>query len=240
MRLEIKNEGDKAEKPAEDVRGFELSADRKKLMILKQGEVLIIDADEKPPTGADKLAKARVDLSGWAFELDAQEELRQTFTETWRLHRDQFYDPSMHGVDWPGMRSKYQPLLGRVTDRQELNDLIAQMISELSAMHTAVAGGDSPQGQDRVGPASLGARLVRDAAAGGYRVDHIYQVDPDFPGKLAPLARPGVNVAEGEVILQVNGVAMSCLYSTSAHCCETRPANRCACECAALPARGAM
>ena len=92
------------------------------------------------------------------------------------------------------------------SDRQELSDLIAQMISELSAMHTRVRGGDNRKGQDQVGPASLGARLTRDASAGGYRVDHIYEVDPDYPEKRAPLARPEVNVAEGDLILQVNGV----------------------------------
>ena len=206
MRLEIKNEGDEPEKLAEDVRDFELTPDGKKLMIRKPKEILIIDADKKPPKEAKALAKVKVDLSGWAFELDPREELRQMFAEAWRLHRDHFYDPSMHGVDWPAMRDKYQPLLARVTDRQELSDLIAQMISELSAMHTFVGGGDNRKGQDQVGPASLGARLVRDVSAGGYRVDHIYDVDPDYPEKRVPLARPEVNVVEGEVILQVNGV----------------------------------
>ena len=36
-------------------------------------------------------------------------------------------------------------------------------------------------------------------------MDHIYRADPDYPGKLSPLARPGIDVKESEVITAVNG-----------------------------------
>ena len=48
-------------------------------------------------------------------------------------------------------------LVARVTDRAELNNLIAQMISELSALHASVRGGDARDGQDNITVASLGA-----------------------------------------------------------------------------------
>ncbi len=96
------------------------------------------------------------------------------FTEAWRLERDYFYDRQMHGVDWAAVRAKYAPLVDRVTDRAELSDVLAQMVSELSALHIFVCGGDERTGKDDVAPASLGARTVRDAAGGGYRVEHIY------------------------------------------------------------------
>ena len=81
------------------------------------------------------------------------------------------------------------------------------MVSELSALHIFVFGGDARAGADDVWPASLGARLERDQAAGGFRVAHIYQSDPDRPDRSSPLARPGVDVQEGDVIDQVNGIA---------------------------------
>ncbi len=205
-RLEIKNEGDEPEDLESEIRDYELSRDKQKLMIRKGEEILVIGADAKPPTEAKARAKARVKLSGWTFSLDPREEMRQMFADAWRLHRDYFYDTNMHGVDWPAMREKYQPLVARVTDRAELSDLLAQMVSELSALHTFVRGGDNREGQDQIGIASLGAVLLRDNDAGGYRVEHIYQVDPDYPEKRAPLARPEVNVAEGDIILTVNGV----------------------------------
>jgi tricorn protease len=111
----------------------------------------------------------------------------------------------MHGVNWKAMRDRYGALLDRVRDRDELNDLIAGMVSELSALHTFLVGGDVRRGPDQVQPAALGALLVRDSAAGGYRVRHIYRSDPDRPDRASPLARPGVDVNEGDVIAAING-----------------------------------
>src|SRR5262249_39981539 len=131
---------------AEKVKGFELSADRKKLLLMREKELLLADAaTDKPDT-----KKSRVDLSGWTFAVDPREEWRQMFVEAWRLERDYFYDRGMHGVDWPAVRKKYQPLLARVTDREELDDLIAQMVSELSALHIFVVPGDVRKGPDEV------------------------------------------------------------------------------------------
>jgi tricorn protease len=128
------------------------------------------------------------------------------FTEAWRLERDYFYDRGMHGVDWPAMRRKYQPLVDRVTDRAELSDVFAQMVAELSALHIFVRGGDlRDAGDDAYGIAGGGD--VRDDKAGGFRITHVIVTDPDRPDRRVPLARPGVDVTEGDVIQSVNGAA---------------------------------
>jgi tricorn protease len=111
----------------------------------------------------------------------------------------------MHGVDWKAVRAKYEPLVDRITDRDELSDLLGQMVSELSALHIFVFGGDLRGGSDDVWPGTLGARLERDEPAGGFKVARIYQSDPDRPERRSPLARPEVDVHEGDVIDQVNG-----------------------------------
>jgi tricorn protease len=137
--------------------------------------------------------------------VDKDAEWRQIFVDAWRLHRDYFYDAGMHGVDWEAVRVKYEPLVERIGAREELADLQAQMISELSLLHSNAGGGDTRSGSDDVEPASLGATFVRDAATGGFRVEHVYRTDPDLTGTRAPLAHPDVAVAEGAVILSVNG-----------------------------------
>jgi tricorn protease len=113
----------------------------------------------------------------------------------------------MHGIDWTLMKSKYAELVNRVRDRAELSDLIAKMVSEISALHTFVAGGDVRQAPDQVPLGVLGAYLERDEPAGGWIVRHIYRNDPDRPDKRSPLAQPSVNLAEGDVITQINGRA---------------------------------
>jgi tricorn protease len=194
-----------------DVQTYDLSADGKKLLVHKGDDFYVLDAGEEVPgdeaAAAKALEKAKVDLSGWAFPLDPREQWRQMFREAWRLERDYFYDPKMHGVDWPAMYEKYRPLSLRVTSREELDDLLGQMVSELSALHTFVYGGEHRKGPEEVEVASLGASLVRDAAAGGWRVEHIYRSDPDLPVAAGPLRVPGVEVEEGDVIESINGVS---------------------------------
>jgi len=110
----------------------------------------------------------------------------------------------MQGVDWKAMRDRYLPLVDRVADRDDLNEVIAQMVSELSALHIFVFGGDSRKPADDVALASLGARLRRDERAGGFVVEHLYLHDPDLPNEAPPLARPDSIVHEGEVIIGID------------------------------------
>jgi tricorn protease len=187
----------------DDVTRYELSLDGKKVLLRKANDFYVVDAGAKAPA---ELAKSMVPLKDWTFDLDPRDEWRQMFVEAWRLERDYFYDRNMHGLDWPAIRDRYLPLVDRVTDRAELSDILAQMVGELSALHIFVRGGDLRRGQDQVQPGSLGATFVRDQENGGFRVAHIYRSDPDGPEGMAPLARQGVEVAEGDVIEAVNGV----------------------------------
>src|SRR4029077_7351705 len=148
----------------------EISADGKKMLIRKQSEMWVVDASVKagPLRDSKTLADAVVDLGNWTFSLTPTNEFKEAFADAWRLHRDYFYDRNMHGVNWKAMRDKYGELIGRVRDREELSDLIAEMVGELSTLHTFVRGGDIRKGQDQVQLGSLGARVVWNAAAGGY------------------------------------------------------------------------
>ena len=205
--LDIANKGDPPESVLADVKGYELSLDRKKMLVRKGEDFYILDSDVKATALADPkaLPKLKMDLSRWTFATNPRAEFRELFMDAWRLERDYFYDRNMQGVDWKQMQDRYVRLVDRVADRDELNDVIAQMVSELSALHIFVFGGDSRKPPDQVDLASLGAVLRRDEPAGGYVVDHIYLHDPDLPNEAPPLARPDSIVREGEVILSIDG-----------------------------------
>ena len=203
--IAIDNQGGPAEILASDVRGYELSADGKKLMVVRnQGqaapEVLIVEAAPKLP--AD-LSKQQVRWSDWQIATQPRAEWKQMFADAWRLHRDHFYDVRMHGVDWVAVRAKYEPLVDRVTDRYELAELMAQMVSELGALHSQVAPGDTRPAPDEPGLAGLGGRFSR--APNGWRIDAIYMADPELPSEASPLAAPGLGLKVGDVITSVNG-----------------------------------
>jgi tricorn protease len=201
MTLEITNDDPKPKTLVEEIKGYELSRDGKKLLVHKGDNFHIEDAAAAPPA---KLAKALL-LKDWTFSLDPRDEWRQMFVEAWRLERDYFYDRQMHGVDWPGILKKYSPLVERVTDRAELSDLVYEMVGELSALHIIVTGGDHREAPDRVKTAGLGAALSLDRKRGGWRIDHIFRADPDYPNRQSPLARPGLGIKEGDVIESING-----------------------------------
>jgi tricorn protease len=188
----------------EDVQSYELTGDGRKLMVRRAQEIYVFDAGARAP---QSLVESRVDLAGWSFSVDPREEWQHHFLDAWRLERDYFYDPKMHGVDWPAVLEKYRPLAARVTDRIELNDVIAQMVGELSALHIYVRGGDARTAAEEAAVPSLGGVLERDDDAGGWRVTRIYRSDPDIPAELAPLAQPGVDVHEGDVIVAIDGVS---------------------------------
>jgi len=208
--FDIANKGDDVDTLLPEVKGYEISQDRKKILVRrgeKGDEFLILDSDAKGSALSDPkaLAKATIDLSHWTFSTTPREEFRGIFLDAWRMHRDYFYDKNMNGVNWTAMRDRYLPLVDRCADRDELNAVIAQMVSELSALHTFVFGGDQRKPADDVNLGTLGARLRRDEKAGGYVVEHIYLHDPDLPDQAPPLARPDSLVKEGETIVSIDG-----------------------------------
>lgn len=205
--IDVANKGDDVDTVMSDVKGYEISQNRKKMLVRKGDDFFIFDSDVKPAALADPktLAKSSISLARWSFSTKPVDEYRSIFIDAWRLERDYFYDRNMLGVDWIAMRDRYLPLVDRVSNRDELNLVIAQMVGELSTLHTFVVGGDARKPADQVDLASLGARLRRDEKAGGFVVEHIYLHDPDLPDMAPPLARPESLVHEGEVIVSIDG-----------------------------------
>ena len=189
-------------KLASDIRYFLLARSKKKILVKTTKGVHIIEADGKVPN----LAKTQIPLSRWQFEVDPSEEWRQMFVEAWRLERDYFYDRNLHGLDWDAELEKHLPLVSRVADRYELDDLLAHMVSELSALHIFVYGGDKRVGFEANYPGFLGAKLERDEEHKCFRIEHIYESDPDYPDELGPLAKPGLGIRKGDLIQAVDGV----------------------------------
>jgi tricorn protease len=192
----------KVETILESIDGVEMSGDGKALLVRKGETLAVIDA---APAKIEDLSKHALKLDGWKLRITPRDEWRQMYDESWRLLRDYFYDRSMHGVDWSAVREKYRPLIDRVASRDDLADVMAQMTAELSALHHFVRPGDVRSGKEDVANGSLGAELVRDDAAGGYRIDRVFRSDPDRPDKRSPLARDDLDIRAGDIIEMVNG-----------------------------------
>jgi tricorn protease len=203
--LAIASNGPQPETFAGGVREFDLATDKKHLYYRTfaangPGEMLVVEAGAKAPSD---VSKARVKVDDWTFISNPRMEWKQMFNDAWRMHRDFLYDVKMRGVNWTGVHDKYAPLVERVTDRTELNDVLGMMISEVGSLHSQIAPGELRRSAPEGAPAGLGALLTRTAE--GYRVDHIYRSEPELPSERGPLAQAEVDVKEGDVITAVNG-----------------------------------
>ncbi|MCB1051555.1 MAG: PD40 domain-containing protein [Acidobacteria bacterium] len=187
----------------EAIRGFEFSRDLKWLLIRKGQQnpsFYVVKPGEKLPSD---LSENTLQTKTWTMRLDPREEWRQMFLDAWLMHREFFYDAAMRQVDWNQVRQKYEPLLARVNDRYELNDVLGQMTGELNALHSQVRGGDYPDAPERAQAAHLGAELRQSEQ--GIQIAHIYRNDPELPQEQSPLAQPGVDAQTGDWIRAING-----------------------------------
>ena len=191
-------------------RFYDLSADRRSVLYATSDGWFIGSAGGTDiGSGADRLSVADVEV-----RIDPRAEWRQIYDEAWRINRDYFYDPNMHGADWPAMKEKYAVFLPHLASRADLNRLMTWLHSEIAVGHHRGGGGDFLHETDDVPGGLLGADFV--VEQGRYRFEKVYGGLNWNPGLRSPLTEPGVEVEAGEYLLAVEGVALSApenLYS---------------------------
>ncbi|MHC4924182.1 MAG: PDZ domain-containing protein, partial [Planctomycetota bacterium] len=146
----------------------------------------------------------RVSPSKMRVRTEPEKEWPQILREVWRIQRDYFYDPNMHGVDWDAMWERWSVFLPHVRHRADLNTLIAEMIGELCCGHEYVSGGQVPRAPSGVATGLLGCDW--EIADGKYRVAKIYRGQNWNPGLRSPLTELGADVNEGDYLVSVDGV----------------------------------
>ncbi|MGB6773360.1 MAG: PDZ domain-containing protein [Terriglobales bacterium] len=205
----------KSKKLADHIAGFDLSFDGDKMLLeMAHGE------PQGPPTAAGpaptfvivpadapvKPDEGKLDLSKMEVRVDPRAEWRQMFHEIWQIERSFFYDPHYHGVDPVAGEAKYRPYLDEVGSRSDLNYLFQEMLGDFSIGHLRGSGGTIPRpNQVRGGLLGADYQIVN----GRYRIERIYTGERWNPKAHAPLAEPGVKVAEGNFILAIGGKDLS-------------------------------
>jgi tricorn protease len=184
----------------EGIRFYALSADKKKLLYqVSAGSTWGIVSVDRPA----KVGDGTINVAQLEMKVDPRAEWEQIYRETWRIQREYFYDANMHGADWQAVYDKYHPLLAHVGHRADLGYLIATVGGELTVGHSYLTGeGDEPS-EDRVSVGLLGADLALEN--GRYRIKRIYTGENWNPDLRAPLSAPGIQIAEGDYLLEVNG-----------------------------------
>lgn len=184
---------------AENVQLLDRSPDGKKLLVEGDGALRVV--------GTDDGSNIPLKLDGLTVTVDPIAEWRQIFEEAWRISRDFFYDPSMHGVDWKAIHRRYEAQLPLVGSRHDLLRLIRDMVSELNTGHSFSGGWPIFNGKT-ARPAVLGVDLEWDPAGGAYRIRRILRGDAWDLNARSPFAAPGVNVRKGDYLLKIGGKAL--------------------------------
>jgi len=191
----------KEETLADGVDRFLLSADRKKVLYHASKAWAIADAGGKIDPAAT--AEHALPLDAVRLHVDPPAEWAQMLREAWRIERDYFYDPGMHGADWPAVWDEYAAFLPDLAARSDLNRVLGWLGSELTVGHLFVGGGDFRGEPYEVPGGLLGADYSIDH--GRYRFAKVYGGLNWNPDLRAPLTEPGVDVHEGEYLLAVDG-----------------------------------
>jgi tricorn protease len=201
---------------ASGVRFFEVSASGEKMLTAQQDRWMIqtlrpvptgpagsaqpSPAGSAPPSGGPPPQTLNTD----AIEVrsDPRAEWKQMYHDAWRIQREFFYDPNLHGLDLASTIKKYEPYLDSIMSRRDLTYLFADMMGEITVGHLGVGGGDLPETRT-IQTGLLGSDYKIEN--GRYRFGRIYDGENWNPDLRAPLTQPGVNVQEGEYLLAVSG-----------------------------------
>src|SRR5689334_466748 len=143
---------------------------------------------------------------------------RESFDIVWRTVNEKHFDPTFGGVDWDGVRRKYEPRLNQIKTDAELYDMLDEMLGELHQSHFGIIPPEAITAESReaaTGGVGLDLRLIDERAV-------ITRVDADAPAARAGL-RSGFVITKvddlpvaqvvGQLRKNIAGPAMARLYT---------------------------
>jgi tricorn protease len=189
----------------EKIGAYALSVNGEQVIVARGRDYSVCPLAQLRPDGK---AQTKLSLEGMTYWLDTLAEWNQIFSDTWRWYRDFFYDAGMHGQDWREVGERYRAFIPQLSSRAGLNWLMSQMVGELCVGHAYIGGGD--MGGVTLPPrpvftGRLGADLAYDPAAGLFRFATIYGPSQHNLDLKAPLARPDIQLKEGDYLIAING-----------------------------------
>ncbi len=174
-----------------------LSADGQHMLVQKNGDYAIVKA------AAEQKFKDPLELKNLTMKIDPRVEWRQMYTDAWRILRDWFYDPGMHGNDWQAIHDKYLPMAEAATHRTDLDYVFGEIAGEMNAGHIYVNSGDQPT-VARKANGLLGAEFEKHRS-GYFKITKIFAGENWTPARRSPLTEPGVKAEVGDYVLAING-----------------------------------
>lgn len=180
--------------------GFGLTPDGKKMIVSRGSSFYVISA------AAGQKLSSKISTSDMITWVRPKDEWKQILTDAWRIQRDFFYDPTMHGVDWKKVYDHYLPMIDDCSDRSDVGFVISEMIAELNVGHAYYrgprSGGGSSSPSAKAG--TLGCTFVE--KDGAFQIGTIFEGAPWDTDARNPLRK--VAIKEGDFLLAINDVPL--------------------------------
>jgi tricorn protease len=165
--------------------GIEMSKDGKTIFVTNNGSLLKIDE-------AGKLTPIAVNSE---MILNPAAEREYIFNHVWRQVKEKFYDPKLHGVDWPMYKETYAKFLPHISDNYDFQELLSEMLGELNGSHTG--GRYSPQSPNGDVTATLGLLYDETYTSNGLKVTEV------IAG--GPVDKAASKIKKGFIIEKIDG-----------------------------------
>lgn len=186
-----------------------IARDLETLVVGSGRKIQVFKAGEKPEDVTEGVQKSgRVNIERVKLMVTPAIEWCQMFKEAWQLQKDHYWVEDMSNIDWQEVYDRYQPLLSRVSTREEFSDLVWEMQGELGTSHAYVMGGDLkrvPHANNGI----LGAQFKSALKDKGVEIAKIFKGDSYEPTGSSPLCAMGVNLKVGDKILAIDGQSIT-------------------------------
>ncbi len=135
-------------------------------------------------------AKSKPVPFGAEMDIETPAERAHLLEHVWRQAGRKFYDPKLHGVDWPALRENYVALLPHVNNNHDFADLLSELLGELNASHTGAGYRAKYAGAART--AGLGLLFERPGDEPGLVIAEVLENGP--ADRAASKLVPGVRI----------------------------------------------
>lgn len=127
------------------------------------------------------------------FSYRPPQEREYIFSHIWRQVDDKFYDPTIHGIDWPGYKKAYARFLPHINNNYDFQEMLSELLGELNGSHTGARyrpSSSAPQ------TATLGAYYDNSYTGDGLKIAEIIAK--------GPLTQADTKIKPGCIIEKIN------------------------------------
>ncbi|NIG55147.1 S41 family peptidase [Chitinophaga sp. Cy-1792] len=167
-----------------------LSNDGNAIFLSNGGSVVSIDVASGTVTPVSDKTEMALDLA---------KEREFIYWHAWKLVKDKFYDPALHGVDWKMYGDNYASFLPYISNNYDFEELLSELLGELNASHTGAQYSPEIPNGDVTG--CLGLLYDETNAGDGLKVDEV------IAG--GPLGKSSAKLKPGNIIEKIDGHAIT-------------------------------